>query len=162
MEQNRTEAERWQNKAREALAAGREDLARRALRRKREHEDLVRGLETQHAAAGQTCTNVRTSLRALEARLAEARRKQRSLLARHRAALAQAELHRALGPGLPDLGTPGAKFERLENRLLDLEDELAARVELQGAWGRLEEEFAELESEHEMDRELEALKRSTT
>ena len=52
LEQNRAEAERWQNKAREALAAERDDLARRALIRKREHEDLVRGLETQCAATG--------------------------------------------------------------------------------------------------------------
>src|SRR5436305_14531489 len=62
LEQNRSESERWKNKAREAITAGRDDLARRALSRKREHDDLVHGLETQMVAAGQTSANVRTSL----------------------------------------------------------------------------------------------------
>ena len=158
LEQNRVEVEHWHRKAREALTAGREDLARRALARKREHEDLVHGLEASFASVSETARNVRVLLRALEARLAEARRKQRTLLARQRAAQARIELHRTLPAGFPDLGSPGAKFERFENRLRDLEDELAAQADVQAVGGALEEEFATFEASNEIERQLTQLK----
>jgi phage shock protein A len=158
LEQNRLQAEQWKAKAREALAAGREDLARRALVRKREHEDLVTSLDRQHSESLQTSQNVRTSLRALEARLAEARRKQRSLLARHRAALARAELHRFAGAGMGAFCGSQAKFDRLENQLIDFEDELAALGELDQVHTALDADFADLEREQAIDEELEALK----
>src|ERR1700689_1236574 len=49
--EQRTAAAFWQAKARTAVTANREDLARLALTRKKEHEALVLELETQHAAA---------------------------------------------------------------------------------------------------------------
>src|SRR5205823_8730778 len=106
----------------------------------------------------ETARNVRVLLRALEARLAEARRKQRTLLARQRAAQARIELHRTLPAGFPDLGSPGAKFERFENRLRDLEDELAAQADVQAVGGALEEEFATFEAGNEIEQELKRLK----
>lgn len=69
----------WGKKAREELAAGREDGARQSLMRKRETEDLVAGLEQQLAAAASTRDHLSTTLRAIEARLAEAQRRQRDL-----------------------------------------------------------------------------------
>lgn len=69
----------WGKKAREELAAGREDGARQSLMRKRETEDLVAGLEQQLAAAASTRDHLSTTLRAIEARLAEAHRRQREL-----------------------------------------------------------------------------------
>ena len=66
---NRARADRWKGRAREALAAGREDLARRALARKQEHDALARSLEEQRAGAVQTGASARTALQALEARL---------------------------------------------------------------------------------------------
>lgn len=71
----------WGNKAREELAAGREDGARQSLMRKRETEDLVAGLEQQLAAATSTRDHLSTTLRAIEARLAEAQRRQCELIA---------------------------------------------------------------------------------
>jgi phage shock protein A len=69
----------WGKKAREELAAGREDGARQSLMRKRETEDLVAGLEQQLAAAASTREHLSTTMRAIEARLAEAQRRQREL-----------------------------------------------------------------------------------
>jgi phage shock protein A len=66
----------WSNKAKEHLVAGSDDQARLALVRKREVEDLVAGLEQQLLAAEQTREHLATTFRALEARLAEARRRQ--------------------------------------------------------------------------------------
>ena len=53
-DEHRLEAEHWKSRAKEALAAGREDLARRALARKLEHDGMTRDLEEQHAEASLT------------------------------------------------------------------------------------------------------------
>ena len=66
----------WSEKAKEYLGAGAEDQARLALVRKREVKDLVAGLEQQLLAAEQTREHLATTFRALEARLAEAQRRQ--------------------------------------------------------------------------------------
>ncbi len=66
----------WSEKAKEHLGAGAEDQARLALVRKREVTDLVAGLEQQLLAAEQTREHLATTFRALEARLAEAQRRQ--------------------------------------------------------------------------------------
>jgi phage shock protein A len=157
LEQNRLQADHWKSKARQALTAEREDLARRALIRKMEHEDLVRSLENQYAQALQTCQNVRTSLHALEARLAEARRKQRTLLARHRAA--QARVHRVAGAGFPAFSGAQAKFDRIENQLIDFEDELAALADLHNIQTGLEIDFADMERQRAIEEELQEMKR---
>jgi phage shock protein A len=65
---------RWTDKARAELTTGHEDLARLAILRKKEVEDLVAGLEQQYAAAIATREQLTTTLRAIEARLAEAQR----------------------------------------------------------------------------------------
>jgi phage shock protein A len=158
LEQNRAQAEFWKNKARAVLPLKREDLARRMLGRKQEHEDLVQSLEGQHAQAVQTSAQVRTSLRALEARLAEARRKRRSLLARHAAAKVRVSLQR-MGAEFPDFHNAQTRFDRLESRLEDYEDETAALAEFSSLGGRLEGEVIDLERERAVTEELEELRR---
>lgn len=154
---NRVRAAQWRGRAGEALAAGREELARRALARKQEHDALARSLEDQHAEAVPTSQSARNALQALEARLAEARRKQRTLLARHRAAQVRVEVHRHLGAGRADFGASQARFDHLEDRLCRWADELAAEADLHDPAG-LEAEFTDLERQRTIDRELEALK----
>lgn len=73
---HRKQAADWATEARKHVAAGSDDAARQALLRKREVENLIAGLEQQHAAAVTTREHLSTTLRALEARLAEAHRRQ--------------------------------------------------------------------------------------
>lgn len=65
----------WATKAREALTAGQEDQARLALVRKREAEHLIASLLQQLEAAVSTREHLTTTFRALEARLADAQRR---------------------------------------------------------------------------------------
>src|SRR3954452_2610800 len=44
---NRDQSDRWQQRAEQAIAAGDDELARKALKRKQEHEKLVVALEDQ-------------------------------------------------------------------------------------------------------------------
>lgn len=69
----------WMDKAKAALATGDDGQARQALLRKKEIEDLLAGLEREHAAAVATHESLKTTLRALEARISEARRRQREM-----------------------------------------------------------------------------------
>lgn len=69
----------WMDKAKSALAKGDEDAAREALLRKKEVEDLLAGLEREHRAAVATHDSLKTTLRALEARISEARRRAREM-----------------------------------------------------------------------------------
>ncbi|NQV26974.1 MAG: PspA/IM30 family protein [Rhodopirellula sp.] len=78
VEEHSVQITHWSNKAKEHLIAGAEDQARLALVRKREVDDLVAGLKQQLLAAEQTREHLATTSRALEARLAEARRRQQS------------------------------------------------------------------------------------
>ena len=80
MNEHRTQIAYWTAKAREELGLGHEDQARFALLRKREIDDLIAGLQQQQAAATATREHLATTLRALEARLAETRRKQQALI----------------------------------------------------------------------------------
>ncbi len=83
LERERAELEgqvaRLIDEARDALKAADESAARIALIRKQEVADVIAGLEQQHRAARATREHLTTTLRALEARLSEARRKEEEL-----------------------------------------------------------------------------------
>lgn len=70
------ELDRWLIQAKAELAGGEEAKARVSLIRKKEVEDLLEGLNQQHQAAIATREHLTTMLRALEARLADAIRRQ--------------------------------------------------------------------------------------
>jgi phage shock protein A len=69
----------WTAKAREELSRNDEAAARHALLRKRELDDLIAALKLQQQAAASTREHLQRTLRALEVRLAEARRRQQDL-----------------------------------------------------------------------------------
>jgi phage shock protein A len=73
------QAEQLTEEARNGLRADDESAARLALLRKQEVVDVVAGLEQQLKAAHATREHLTTTLRALEARLSEARRRQLEL-----------------------------------------------------------------------------------
>lgn len=79
LQEHQEQITQWKEAAKNALAAGEEVEARNSLVRKKEIEDLMAGLEQQHEAALATCEHLTTTLHALEARLAEAKRKQLEL-----------------------------------------------------------------------------------
>ncbi|NOX55626.1 MAG: PspA/IM30 family protein [Planctomycetes bacterium] len=86
LEELRRQRDDWAEQARQAVAAGRENDARLALYRKNEVSDLIAGVEQQVEAAVATREHLTTTLRAIEARLADARRRQRDRRRRGEAA----------------------------------------------------------------------------
>jgi len=76
IDEHRHQAIQWEEKARAQLKSGEDEAARDSLLRKREVHDLIAGLEQQQRAAQATKDHLSTMQRALEARLAEALRRQ--------------------------------------------------------------------------------------
>ena len=112
-------------------------------------------LDQELKAIDQTVDKTNDDLAKLQAKLKEARAKQRSLQIRRDAAADSVRISRQVNDGRIDEAL--ARFDRYERRI----DELEAEAE-SWAMGRpksLEDEFAELESEDAVNAELAALKR---
>ena len=145
----------WEAKAELALAKGREDLARGAISAKRKAEEMIGFLDKELKAIDETVGKTNDDLARLQAKLKEARAKQRSLEIRRNAASGSVRVSRQVNDGRIEEAL--ARFDRYERRI----DELEAEAE---SWslGRprtLEDEFAELEAEDAVNADLEALKR---
>ena len=141
------------------MNADREDLAREAVGRKLDHDTLVRDLVQQHSVARDTSTRVRSALGALEHRLADTRAKQRSLLARNRAAKVRAQASERVQSSIPCLASTPSTLSRIEDCLQQREEEMIAYAELNEGVNATDAAFVELERERAIDAELEALKR---
>jgi phage shock protein A len=148
LEKNRNQAERWHERAEQAVAAGDDELARKALARKQEHEKLVFALDDQLNAARDAATSLKRQLEAMKAKLAEAKRSLATLSARQRAADFRMKMDSVGANVATDLDDDAfAKFERLRNRVEQTEAEAEAMSELRG----MAATASELESECELE-----------
>jgi phage shock protein A len=107
------QSEQLTEEARSALRNHDESAARVALTRKQEVVDVVAGLQQQHKAACATRDHLNTTLRALEARLSEARRRAQELQTSAKAAVSSGRSARAI-------------LEEDDPRSRAVDDELAA------------------------------------
>ncbi|ADV67843.1 PspA/IM30 family protein [Deinococcus maricopensis] len=153
---NRKLAEEYASKAEQALRSGSEDLAREALRRKKNHEDLASGFEAQRATQGATVDQLKTQLRALEAKIDEMESKKELIQARAKTATASQTLERM--SGFDKSGGAMEAFEEMERRVSTQEDRARAMGQLREE-GDLDAQLKNLGRDRELDDELEALKR---
>lgn len=151
--QAQTESNNWQQRAQLALQKGDEGLAREALTRKKTHTETATALKTQLDTQSGQVDTLKRSLIALEGKISEAKTKKDMLKARASAAKAQEQLQGMVN----NMGTNTAMaaFERMEDKVLQLEARSQAAAELAGA--DLESQFRALES-GDVDLELEAMK----
>ncbi len=144
----------WQKRAELALSREREDLARAALVEKSKIAELVKTLATDDAILSERMANLDADIHRLQSKLAEAKAKQASLMARAQTANARLSVREALYDGRVDGAL--ARFDFIEKKL----DEVEGRVEAfdMGKGKTLADEIAELEAESEIDAELAKLK----
>ena len=158
VEGHRRQAEAWQARAETALREGKEDLARAALARRKEHERILASLEPAWESAVNTSASLKAQLRALEAKLEEAKRKRGTLVARHRAAEARGQME-AIGARLQDGLEAEKSFLRMEDRVAEMEARTLAMAEVNSERSTLEREILAMETDTEVEAELAALKR---
>ena len=158
LEQNRQQCDAWQTKAETAMAHNDETLARSALVQKKEYEKVINRIEPMWASAAHSSEQLKNQLNQLENKLTDAKRKKGSLIARQRAAQTQAYMQDAD----TDFGAQLAaqdNFNRMEDKVLEMEARVQARSELDGLTSRDEEAYIEMVIESEIDSEMDALKR---
>ena len=136
----------WEHRAMLAVKEGRDDLAKQALMRQQEHKERAGALdETWRAQAAET-EKLKGSLRQLNDKIEEAKRKRNLLVAKQRRAQAQRRIHETMS-GLSNTSAFDA-FNRMAEKIEEQERESLAHQEVTEALGpgTLEEDFKALES----------------
>jgi phage shock protein A len=150
-------AEEWQKRAELALEKNREDLARAALVEKTKILDLAKMIDADDAVLKDRLAELDTDIGRLQAKLTEAKAKQATLLARAATAGARLSVRTTLHDGRVDdaLG----RFGSFEKKLDDLEGRVEAFDLGKGA-KTLADEIADLQTQTQIDEELQRLKES--
>jgi len=161
-------AGRWERRAALALQSGDEDLARQAIMRKNNEENHAATLEEQIRVQREYVGALKQSLVALEERYQEARTKKEALIARSKAAKARKKVVERMAPGkgtkMPAEARAFNTFERMEDKVLALEAQAEAYIEMSGPDkfekddAALDARFAAMETDQDIEEQLSKLK----
>jgi len=144
-------------KARAALKAGEEELARQLLVEKGTYDSNIEGLKQQLENAEKSADAVKQGYKAMEAQVRQSTAKRLALVAGWKQAKIQEQLNKALS-GVSMEG-PSQAFAQAEERIRQLQSKADARIEL--AQGGLQQKMAKLENvvaNEKADRQLAAMK----
>ncbi len=158
-EQEMAHAAEWERRAMMALRAGNEELAKEALSRKKEHDQLAETYKDQWTKQKNAVDQLKKALRMLNDKIEEAKRKKNVLVARKKRAEAQKAIQETMH-GLKDQSA-FETFDRMAGKIDQLEAEAEAAGELQEEYSGdvLASKFQSLERGAGADEELAALKR---
>jgi len=149
----------WERRAMMALRAGNEELAKEALARKREYDELAATLKDQWTKQKTAVEQLKKALRLLSDKIEEAKRKRNILIARKKRAEAQRAIQETMS-GLRDQSS-FETFDRMSQKIDQLEAEAEAQSELaeEATGDALAAKFQNLERTSGADDDLVALKR---
>lgn len=150
-----TEARDWEAKAELALDKGREDLAKAALAEKAASLKSADALRTQQVALSEGLEKLNDDITSLEAKLKDAKVRQQAILARHKTATKRLEVRKRLNDYRIDDAL--IRFESFERRMDHIEGQVES-YDLGTKRGGLAQEITALESQEEVEQELQELK----
>lgn len=148
----------WMEKAKKALAAGSDDLAKKALAKKVECETQVASMTSSVEKARETSAQLKRQITALKRKISEGERNAGTLIARKNAARAQKKVAQALA-GVGEADNAFSSLKQFEETV-DREEAMAKAYDTMSI-----DEDTELAKEFEaldvtgVDIELEALKK---
>ncbi len=139
------EIHRWEERAVIAVEKGNDDLAKEALRRKNEHARLASQFQSEFAAHSANVVRLKESLKELESKIAEIRRKKNLLVSKQKRAEAQDQIYKTIA-GIQSTGAVDT-IERMENKIEEMSALADARQELSEEFtgDKLEQRFASLD-----------------
>ncbi len=146
LDKARRDVDRWQENAELAVDKQRDDLARRALLKKREAVAAVTSVEAQLAEAEAAIAELRQQLHLLEEKVQEARRRRDTILSRKR----------RVQTGGNDIIRGFERFAHYEDAIR--RDIAAGAGDLELHEPDLEAEFEAIKRDRDLDAELKALK----
>ncbi|MBP7733521.1 MAG: PspA/IM30 family protein [Caldisericia bacterium] len=142
--------------AKNALGAGNEDLSRKCLARVVTLENQEKAAENSLVTQGQTNGKIKQVLDALKAKIEEASMKLDELVARDKASKAQEKVVKTMsGISTPDIGTT---FDELEERVIKREQKVQALAEIGSIADSLDDEIAKSNNSDEIEQRLLRLK----
>jgi phage shock protein A len=139
------QAQDWEQKAMLAIREGRDDLAKQALVRQTEHMTHAQQLDLTWQAHQSETEKLKSSLRDLNDKIEEAKRKKNLLLARQRRAQAQKRIAETMS-GMSEKSAFEA-FARMEEKIEQNERMIKASSEIDEEFSgdRLQSDFKQLE-----------------
>jgi phage shock protein A len=145
MNENVGQSKEWERKAMLAVKAGKDNLAKEALLRKQDFENIAVQYRTQWDAQHDSVEKLKEALRQLQQKIEEASRKKNLLIARAKRAEAQKRIQHTIG-GISDTSAFEV-FDRMASRVERIEAEVEAMGEIEDLTktSSIEQEFAALE-----------------
>jgi phage shock protein A len=144
----------WEQKAELAIRKGREDLAKAALLEKSKTGERIEGLKTELVTIDANLEKLNEDIGKLQAKLSDAKNRQRTLAMRHKTAQSQLKVRSHIHDERID--DVLHRFENVERKVDEVESE-AESLDM-GRNNSLSDEIADLERGEEIDKELSALK----
>jgi phage shock protein A len=166
-EQLQAKAAKLHDQAQQAMAAGREDLAREALTRRAAIEPELESLKVQHAQLQAEEAKLTEASKRLSAHLEAFRTRKETIKATYTAAEAQTKIGEALSGISEDMGDIGLAVQRAEDKTAGMQaragaiDELLASGaldDLSASGDRLEAELGHAIATSQIDAELARMK----
>ncbi|MFT2816799.1 PspA/IM30 family protein [Leifsonia sp. A12D58] len=156
--------------AAEAMAQGREDLARAALQRRAALESQVTKLQEQHASLQKQTSQLQERERRLAEQIAAFRIEKETMKATYSASEAQVRANESVAGIGANMYDVGASLDRARDRVAQMQaraqatDELLSSGALQDLTGApdadIERQLAELASRADIERQLNAMKKA--
>jgi phage shock protein A len=146
LETEQEKSKEWERKAMLAVRANDDNLAREALARKQEHDNVAGQYNQQWMAQKAAVDKLKDALRLLSNKIEEAKRKKNILVARKKRAEAQKTIASTMS-GLSDTSAFDT-FDRMSAKIDQLEAEAEAGAEIAGdlTGDSLESKFKQLET----------------
>ncbi|WP_281885221.1 PspA/IM30 family protein [Paenibacillus sp. YYML68] len=145
-----------EEQALKALEAGNDDLARRALQDKKEQQKRYEELKSQYDTAKANADRLRAQLSEMKEEYGKLKNKKELLVARAEAAKAQKQINQAMSGFGTDNAARG--FDRMSEKVLQLEAEAEATSELRSKGKSLDDELNALGKDDGIEDELAALR----
>lgn len=149
------EQQEWDSKAELAMRKGREDLAKAALIEKSRAGAAADAVKADYVAIDEGLTKLNDDISRLESKLQDAKARQKSLLARHKTANSRLAARKRIHDYKIDDAL--VRFEQYTRRIDDVEGRVEA-YDL-GLPKDLKHEFASLEADEAVTKELDDLKK---
>lgn len=140
----------WEQKAKVALQAGNQDLARRALESKVGVDKSLVGLQESYDIISTQVATLRDQISALRAKLDEARSRQNVLIARSK--MAEAQQKAATSISSVDSSSAFSKLDKMEKRVEEKEALAGAFTEMAGVTAA--DEYQKLETSAAVEAEM--------
>ena len=147
--------ENWHNKAELAISKGREDLAKSALTEKHKAKEQVDYVQEQLTQLDEYLNGVQEDAQRLQEKLSEAKRRQEALILRQQSA--QVRLKVREKAAVHNIEEAIGKFERYQQKIDKVEAQIEAFDMTQNS--DLDSQFRALETDENIEQELEQLKK---